>query len=225
MRRLFLAVLGVVAVAGVASAQQPIYQQPPIAPPAYCPGAVAAIPAPAPEPPSLRVMLSNQSHCPRAAGSRCRSTAVAAVTGNACNSGCGSVKSDRAFQPGSCKSFFAPCGPSLGGHGGLAATSAQVPDQQFAQPWAGLLPASLRHLRQPQQQCPSSVSVSGYCSESQKTRGTALLVFWLHCFTAFSDTNHQPLTLATARALLTHLFRHQRPAACPATKRGLHRGP
>lgn len=34
-----------------------------------------------------------------------------------CNNGCGSFRSDAGFVLGSCRSFFAPCGPGQLGHG------------------------------------------------------------------------------------------------------------
>lgn len=37
------------------------------------------------------------------------------LTGQTCNNGCGSLKSDCKFLFGSCRSFFSPCGPRLGG--------------------------------------------------------------------------------------------------------------
>ncbi|MBX9624818.1 MAG: hypothetical protein K2X82_13515, partial [Gemmataceae bacterium] len=39
--------------------------------------------------------------------------------GRRCNNGCGSLRSDAGFVLGSCRSFFAPCGPGLldCGHG------------------------------------------------------------------------------------------------------------
>lgn len=39
--------------------------------------------------------------------------------GDRCNNGCGSLRSDAGFVLGSCRSFFAPCGPGLldCGHG------------------------------------------------------------------------------------------------------------
>jgi len=44
-------------------------------------------------------------------------------TGQACNSGCGSLRSDAGFAFGSCKQFFAPCGPTpCGGHFGKCRT-------------------------------------------------------------------------------------------------------
>jgi hypothetical protein len=140
MRRLFLAVLGVVAVSGVASAQQPIYQQPPIAPPAYSPGAVAAAPV-LPASGATVIKGNGCSNCgPTVAASRgftmSKHGGGGCATGDACNSGCGSVKSDLAFHFGSCKSFFSPCGPGLGGHGGLGGHfGGKCPTLPFAAPW------------------------------------------------------------------------------------------
>ena len=49
--------------------------------------------------------------------------------GQACQNGCGSVKSDLAFHFGTCKQFFAPCGPTCGG------LWTKCPKQGFAAPW------------------------------------------------------------------------------------------
>lgn len=130
MRRLFLAALGVLAVAGVASAQQPT-PQPPYAQPAYAqpvqypttaPGAVAATPV---QPVAGATVIRGDGGC-----TNCGSTGKAGlghsftmknVTGGdcmlgyRCQNGCGSVKSDFAFQFGTCSQFFSPCGPTCGG--------------------------------------------------------------------------------------------------------------
>jgi hypothetical protein len=124
MRRLFLSVLGVCAVAGVATAQQPPSQQPPIAAPAYPSTAMVAVPmqpsgglpaynggcvncaGPATTPsltggaPARGFQMLSGGHC---------------MLGYGCQNGCGSVKSDLAFQFGTCKQFFNPCGPSCDG--------------------------------------------------------------------------------------------------------------
>lgn len=133
MRRLFLAVLGMVAVAGVASAQQPQYQ--PVQYPT-APSAAAAAPI---SPASGTTVIKGNggcSNCGPTVASTSRGFTMSkvtggnCVTGNHCQSGCGSLKSDLAFHFGSCKSFFAPCGPTLGSHfGGKCGT---VP---FATPW------------------------------------------------------------------------------------------
>lgn len=130
--RLFVAAAGVFALSATASAQyqpavppvppalvQPVNMpigQPPVAPPPVVvqPGA----PAPA-------VVVPGNGGCNGCgtanrgytmsggyAGSNCQ-------YGNTkCNNGCGSCKADHAFFFGSCKSFFDPCGPTVGGHGG-----------------------------------------------------------------------------------------------------------
>jgi hypothetical protein len=109
----FLAVLGVFVVAGVASAQpqpvRPLAAAPVL--PAYGAGSGPAIHG------SFTM-----------SGGGCQ-------TGYACNSGCGSLRSDLGFHFGSCKSFFAPCGPGLhGGHGGLFGKG-YCPTLPFAEPW------------------------------------------------------------------------------------------
>lgn len=42
--------------------------------------------------------------------------------GQPCNNGCGSFRSDTAMLFGSCRSFFAPCGPAWGGKHGAGGT-------------------------------------------------------------------------------------------------------
>ncbi len=135
MRRLILAALGVFAVAGVASAQQPQYQPPAQYPASYPPGAVAAMPV---QPASGATVIRGNgcTNCGPAAGSATRGTfTMSNVTGgncglgNGCQNGCGSVKSDLAFHFGTCKQFFAPCGPTCGG------LWTKCPTQGFAQPW------------------------------------------------------------------------------------------
>jgi len=119
-RRLFAAVVGLVAAAGAASAQSPQ--------PSYV-VLVQAVPAPAPvipgpvAPAPGSVVVRGQGGC-----ANC-TTSVGAPGGPltfgqygpGCQNGCGSLRSDAGFIFGSCKSFFAPCGPEpLGGcgHGG-----------------------------------------------------------------------------------------------------------
>ncbi len=108
MRKFLIAALGVLAVAGFASAQQPTY-------------------APAPvQPASGATVIRGTAGCsncgPTTTASRGFTMSLGKVTGGncqlgaPCQNGCGSVKSDLAFHFGSCKSFFAPCGPTIG-HG------------------------------------------------------------------------------------------------------------
>ena len=129
MRKFFLAALGVFAVAGVASAQQPAqYQQPVQYPAVAAPGAV--------QPASgLGVLRGNGGTNCGPAAPRCTFT-MSNVTGGkclygdgGCQNGCGSVKSDLAFHFGTCKQFFAPCGPTCGG------LWTKCPKQGFAAPW------------------------------------------------------------------------------------------
>jgi hypothetical protein len=143
MRQLFLAVFGVFAVSGVASAQYP--QSPPIYPQPPAPFPVAS-PASAVNAPVLPVSGTTYiggtgcSSCSSSVGPTTRGFKMVGGHGSGCmlsqpcNSGCGSCKSDFAFQFGSCKNFFSPCGPhGKGGNGGLFGGG--CPKHPFAQPW------------------------------------------------------------------------------------------
>lgn len=140
MRRLFLAAIGVLAVAGVASAQQPLYPAPPAQYPTVAPSAAAAIPV---VPASGATIIRGDGGCTNCgtAGrgftmSHGHGTTSGCQLGAACQSGCGGVKSDLAFQFGSCRNFFAPCGPTFGhgfACGGLF--GGKCPTMPFAQPW------------------------------------------------------------------------------------------
>jgi hypothetical protein len=147
MRRLFLSVLGVCAVAGVATAQQPQTQQPPIAAPAYPPAAMASVPVQSGGLPSYNggcINCSGPATFPSLTGGA-PARGIQMVTGGncmlgyGCQNGCGSVKSDLAFQFGTCKQFFSPCGPSCAGglFGGGKGTlfGDKCPTLQFAQPY------------------------------------------------------------------------------------------
>ena len=124
MRRLILAALGVLAVAGAASAQQPQSPGPRVQYPTISPGAAVAIPV---VPASGATVIKGDggcTNCGTTAGRGFTMSAVKGVTGGncmlgyPCQNGCGSVKSDLAFHFGSCKNFFSPCGPTCGGLGG-----------------------------------------------------------------------------------------------------------
>jgi hypothetical protein len=117
MRRFLFAALGVLAVAGVASAQQPRY---PAAPAQYQPTVSPVITA------GGTNVVRGDGGCtncgPTTSGHRGFTMgAVQSVTGGKCmlsypcQNGCGSVKSDLAFHFGSCKNFFSNCGPTCGG--------------------------------------------------------------------------------------------------------------
>jgi hypothetical protein len=141
MRRLFLAVLGVFAVAGVASAQQPVYTQPGSYP-TIAPGAVAATPV---VPSGGATVIQGSGGC-TSCGPTTRGYTMSkhsgggdCMLGYGCQNGCGSLKSDAAFHFGSCKQFFSPCGPSCGngGHGSgcgglFGGKCGALP---YAQPW------------------------------------------------------------------------------------------
>jgi hypothetical protein len=105
----------------------------PAAAPTRVPAAAAQAPAAAPAPAPVAVtpapaagpaVVAGQGGC-----SNCNTAARGFVmsasggyfgtscrTGLSCNNGCGSFRSDLGFVLGSCKSFFAPCGPGLLGH-------------------------------------------------------------------------------------------------------------
>jgi len=150
MRRLFLAALGVIAVAGVASAQQPQYVQPGSYP-TTAPGVVASTPV---VPTSGATVIQGNGGC-TSCGPATHGYTMSKLSGGdcmlgyGCQNGCGSVKSDAAFHFGSCKQFFSPCGPSCGnggGHGGGlfggghgsgcgGLFGGKCGAQPFAQPW------------------------------------------------------------------------------------------
>lgn len=140
-RRLLAAVVGVAAVAATAPAQQPAPV--PATPPApvalppvpvvpnALPGVVAA---PAPSSAVLHGYADTAvAPRPTGVGATVRGYVMDASGGyfgtscqygNNCNNGCGSCKADLGFVLGSCRSFFAPCGPNPmsghhGCHGGL----------------------------------------------------------------------------------------------------------
>lgn len=130
MRRLFLAAIGALAVAGAASAQQPVPQQPvypqsayqqPVAPvqyPSVSPGAVAATPV---APAAGTTVIQGSGGCANCPTGKSHTFTMQNVTGGncylgyRCQNGCGSVRSDFAFQFGTCSQFFNPCGPTVGG--------------------------------------------------------------------------------------------------------------
>jgi hypothetical protein len=133
-RRLFAAATVAIVLAGTASAQDRTGAPPtipvaspvgaeaapgPTAPtvPAASAGAVVSIPESAPTSHYRSVGTAARGFVMESGGGYFCSSCQ---TGQECNSGCGSLKSDCKFVFGSCRSFFSPCGPSLGGrHGGL----------------------------------------------------------------------------------------------------------
>jgi hypothetical protein len=135
MRHLFLAALGVFVVSGVASAQQPQYQPAPQYYPATPTAAAAATPL---QPASGATVIRGNGGCTdcgtttagRSGFTMSNVTGGSCKYGYPCQNGCGSVKSDLAFHFGTCKQFFAPCGPTCGGlwRNGCPTTG-------FAQPW------------------------------------------------------------------------------------------
>jgi hypothetical protein len=150
MRRLFLSVFGVFAVVGVAAAQQPQTQQPPIAAPAYPPAAMAAAPVQSGSGLALNnggcINCSGPATFPSLTGGAPAAgfqmvTGGHCMLGYGCQNGCGSVKSDLAFQFGTCKQFFSPCGPSCagglfgGGKTSLFGNKEKCPVVPFAQPY------------------------------------------------------------------------------------------
>ncbi len=117
MRHLFLAALGVFAVSGAVSAQQPQYR--PAAQYPLAPAAAAATPL---QPVSGTTVIRGGAGCNNcgtpAVGPTTRGFTMSSITGGncaygyPCQNGCGSVRSDLGFHFGSCKNFFAPCGPT-----------------------------------------------------------------------------------------------------------------
>lgn len=144
--RLAAAVLGAAALAGPASAQAPapvvvpqqVVAQPapgPTAPTVAVPGVPAALPpaaaagVPVAPAPGTTVVAGNGgcTNCGPAAGGTAHRGFLMNASGGyygsscrygqSCNNGCGSFRSDLGVVFGSCKSFFAPCGPGAFGRG------------------------------------------------------------------------------------------------------------
>jgi hypothetical protein len=105
MRNLFLAAVAALGLAGAATAQYPAPVQPV-------------------QPASGVNVVKGSGGCtncgtPAVVGPTTRAFTMSKLAGKgdgcgygqACNSGCGSLKSDLAFGFGSCKDFFSPCGP------------------------------------------------------------------------------------------------------------------
>jgi|GEM_PF-3279506 len=146
MRKLILAALGVFAVSGVASAQQPSTAQPPYAPPlapAYTPTAPTYSPAALAAASTAGTTVIRGTGCtncggvPPGAGTTMRNNFAMVTGGNcmygaSCQNGCGSLKSDLAFQFGTCKQFFSPCGPTCAGG---PFSGWKCPRLPFAQPY------------------------------------------------------------------------------------------
>ena len=113
--RMFAAVLGVVAVAGVAAAQSPPPQPlPPIIPvaaPVFVPASNTGIAIPDVMPTSGGLNSGASIHTDGLHGVLNQPPVAYGQYGAGCNNGCGSCKSDLGFMFGSCKSYFAPCGP------------------------------------------------------------------------------------------------------------------
>ena len=133
MRRLLLAALGVFAVAGVASAQQPQYPAPPVPYPTVSPAAVATTPV-VPASGATVIKGDGCTNCgpsgPTVRGTFRMVTGGDCMLGYPCNNGAGSIKSDLGFHFGSSRTFFAPCGPTWGGAFGY-----KCPVQPFNVPW------------------------------------------------------------------------------------------
>lgn len=118
-RRMFAAAAGVLAVAGLASAQSPA--------PNPLPRLPVAQPAPV-------VPASAATHVKGSGG--CVGCGPAVQTGQygpGQRNGCGSARADAGFVFGSCKSFFAPCGPAP--CEGLGRFRNPCPTHPFAKPF------------------------------------------------------------------------------------------
>lgn len=139
MRKIvFLAALGVLAVSGVASAQQPA-PQPATVQPTYAPGTVAATPV---QPTAGATVIQGSGGCTNCGSTRssgasgCGGFTMSNVlggkclNGGGCQNGCGSLNSVLAFQFGTCSQFFSPCGPTCGG-----LWKKKCPTTQFVQPF------------------------------------------------------------------------------------------
>ncbi|MCE9566739.1 MAG: hypothetical protein K8U57_32440 [Planctomycetes bacterium] len=129
-RQLFAAVVGVIVLSGVASAQNPI----PAAMPAPAQAAAGKV-----TPASGAVYMRGNGGC-----SSCGSPAAVnapnapfAQYGPYDRNGCGGVRSDAAFMFGSCKSFFDPCGTATcgGKHGRGGCGHAGCPLLPLATPY------------------------------------------------------------------------------------------
>jgi hypothetical protein len=117
-----------------ATAQQPVSAQPPLATSVPAPAAVAGTPV---QPTAGATVVQGSGGCSNCGTGSGLKGAVQSVTGGnclygnyACQNGCGSVKSDLAFQFGSCKTFFSPCGPMCNG-----ALGGKCGYLQFAKPY------------------------------------------------------------------------------------------
>jgi hypothetical protein len=126
MRHLLLATLGVLAISSAVSAQQPQYYYP--AAPKYPAAAPAAAAGAQLQPVSGTTIIRGNGGCTNCGtpatqhGPTIRNSFTMANVhggncglGAPCQNGCGSVKSDLAFHFGTCKQFFSPCGPTIGG--------------------------------------------------------------------------------------------------------------
>jgi hypothetical protein len=116
-RKMFAAVVGVLAVTSFAAAQSPAPQQFPAIPIAAIPVAMPSTPT---IPPATVSPVSGGFNGVDVRGMSTRDAASAILHppaiptgtyGVGCSNGCGSIKSDLGFMFGSCKSYFEPCGP------------------------------------------------------------------------------------------------------------------
>ena len=115
---MFVAVLGLVVLAGAAAAQSPPPQPlPPIVPvaaPAALPGSTIAQVMPISGGLNGPATLANDG----VRGVVTQPPVSYGMYAPGCNNGCGNFKHDLGFMFGSCKSFFDPCGPRpCGGFG------------------------------------------------------------------------------------------------------------
>ncbi len=134
-RQLFAAVLGVVAISGIASAQNPVQNSSAIP-------QVMAAPSPAKAAANQITPVSGAIYMRGSGGcSSCGNAAAPAQNvpfaqyGSSDRNGCGGVRSDANFMFGSCKSFFDPCGTAGGRGRGGCSSCAGCPSWPFAQPY------------------------------------------------------------------------------------------
>ena len=113
--QMFAAVLGVAAVAGMSAAQSPPPQPlPPIIPvaaPVMASTSIPGIAIPDAMPASGGLNSGATIRSEGLHGALNQPAVAYGQYGPGCNNGCGSCKSDLGFIFGSCKSYFAPCGP------------------------------------------------------------------------------------------------------------------
>lgn len=127
-RQLFAAVIGVVALAGAASAQAPAAAPAQYPVPAPAKAAAGVVPA------SGVIHMRGTGGCASCGTPATNPAAPYGQYGAINNNGCGSARASAAFIFGKCGSFFDPCGNGVcGGAGGRGCSS--CPTWPLAQPF------------------------------------------------------------------------------------------